>query len=136
MKYTSTHNKKGSNKEQVEMCKKFDLHDIPEFSINFRGYNKYETDKYLSAFVDAYVQLFEENLEMELELDEYRKNKAAISDTLIAAERIMQLARKQVLKMTPLADSESAAEKAPVVEQADSLDIGNLIKDIKSRKGG
>jgi len=139
LKYTSTHNKKTSYDECNEMVKKFDLHDVPEFSMRFRGYDKYETDKYLSALLDAYVQLFEENLEMELELNQYRQTKTAISDALVTAERLMQAARKQAYTAASVTDSELKnqpnVKEIPATEQADSFAIEDLIRDVKNRKG-
>ena len=134
MKYTFDQNKKAAEKRKNEMYEKFDLHEVPEFSVSFRGYNKYETDKYLNALVNAYIQLFEENREMKLELDEYRRNKTVISDTLITAERIMQIARR---KMHAEASSKAypRQKETLAIEQTDpfELDIEALIRDAKNK---
>ena len=144
MKYTSRHNKKSSDKEENEMYKKFDLHEVPEFSVGFRGYNKYETNKYLNALVNAYIRLFEENLYMKSELEEYRRKKAVISDTLITAEYISQIAKKQLCTANSFTDfgletqsQNQQKKKTPEIKQTDSIyiDIEELIRDIKNRNG-
>ena len=74
MEYTSGYSKKTEYKERNEMYERFDLHEVPEFSVSFRGYNKFETDKYLNDLVGAYIQLFEENLRMKLNIGRLLKD--------------------------------------------------------------
>ena len=106
MKNTPRYDKKSTDKERDEMYEKFDLHEVPEFSISIPGYNRYEVDRYLVALVNEYICLFNENFEMKSELKKYRKEQPDISEP---------------------------SEDGPTTGLG--FDIEELIKDIRSRNG-
>ena len=77
--------KKLTKEEWMEISKKFDKHEIPEFPKAFRGYECDEVDLYLNRLVDAYEGVCSELLLKENELKEYRGKEKAIADALIEA---------------------------------------------------
>ncbi len=85
--------------ELNEIYSKFDKFKVPEFSVRFRGYDRLETDKYLSSLVDAYNLMFDEYTEISSQLDEYKKKKEAVADALIEAKlNARSIIREAVMK--------------------------------------